>query len=138
MSLRERVERVRAAVEDDLNMFLLSSDDKVLVALLRKHRDLLDLALAEPAPPASDAGGPPDLVSFKVPNRGKSGRPVGLEEMNQTELVGGSAGETLTYAPTDPAMPVGAKVLVGGEIFVYGEDRRLHYSAEETRKYRGG
>jgi hypothetical protein len=43
-----------------------------------------------------------------------------------------------TYVPIDPAMPVGAKTLLGSQVYVLRADRKLHYSEEETVKYGEG
>ena len=43
-----------------------------------------------------------------------------------------------TYVPIDPAMPVGAKTLLGSQVYVLRADRKLHYSEDETVKYGEG
>lgn len=63
-----------------------------------------------------------------------------VQNQSMVEVVGGQMGcsEAVTMTQVDPRMPVGAKTLMGTEVYVLGEGRKLYYSQEETDKFRKG
>ncbi len=50
-----------------------------------------------------------------------------------TYLVGGDLDGDMM--PLNPSMPVGAKTLLSGQVYVLEADRKLHFSQEETIKF---
>lgn len=53
-----------------------------------------------------------------------------------SELVGGASDGTFASLP--PEMPVGAKTLLGDEVYELKEDRKMYFSQELTTKYHEG
>ena len=51
----------------------------------------------------------------------------------QVFAVGGPADNALV--PVNPKMPIGAKMFAAGAVYVFAEDRHLHYSEQETARY---
>jgi hypothetical protein len=51
-----------------------------------------------------------------------------------TYLVGGDLDGDMV--PVDPGMPVGAKTLMAGQVYVLKADKNLHYSKEDTEKFK--
>ena len=52
---------------------------------------------------------------------------------SMVQIIGGSSDGDLT--PIDPNMPINARMPIGSEVYIFREGK-LHFSEEETQKYR--
>lgn len=55
----------------------------------------------------------------------------------QVEMVGYDFGDDIpTHFAIDANMPIGTMPVINGNVFIYKKDGKLHYSADETEKFR--
>lgn len=79
------------------------------------------------------------LIDAEKTNLQRSAQAVIQQEQTSGDIVdviGGKANpdNIPTVVSIDSRMPVGAKTILNGDVYVLGEDRKLHFCPEETKK----
>lgn len=138
--LEEVAQRIEKGDEDNLSHLAIrtyirqmrrlvkqSKEDQVNHALIGSHTGMIG--------PMSPFNQTPSAATIAKAEQQKVKSHIAAEEgigASMTILEGGNAHGD--YAPVE-GMPMGAKTIVGGQVYVLKNDGKLHYSKEETDKY---
>lgn len=135
MSLAEAV----SMVAESMDLEAQGTPAPEVAAALRRHVLNLRIAVKASAGAPSLAPDPNPIAAMQAAARREfSGRARQEEAAGEQTvgLVGGPVGseDVPTFVQVAAAMPVGAKTVVAGSVYVLGEDRQLHYSEDETKR----
>jgi hypothetical protein len=124
VSLRFYIRQMRRLIKQ-------SKEDQVNHALIASHTGMIG-PMSGQVPSFNQT---PSAAMIAKAEQQKVKSHIAAEEgigASMTILDGGNAHGD--YAPVE-GMPVGAKTIVGGQVYVLKNDGKLHYSKEETDKY---
>ncbi len=151
MSLADAIKEITEEMEQDLQQPELTADHKFAV---RFYHRLLKTALKASEGREGEStvglftGGLPlgpmhhrqmielareEFRSAKKSTEGQEAVDSATVGLLALAVGGESDGDSV---PIEPGMPCGAKTLLPGGVYVFGEDRMFHFSEEETTKYK--
>lgn len=135
--LEEVAQRIEKGDEDNLSQFAIRTYIRQMRRLVKQSKeDQVNHALiASSATMIQPFNQMPSAAVIAKAEQQKVKSHIAAEEgigASMTTLEGGNSHGD--YAPIE-GMPVGARTIVGGQVYVLQSDGKLHYSKEDTDKY---